>query len=91
MNEFPPVLFVDIKRAPLSRLPFRQQRWYWVCKSADNQRKLARSTERYTNRQDALDAIYLLFRPGTTVYLRRREADGWPTEILGNEALRLAA
>jgi uncharacterized protein YegP (UPF0339 family) len=91
MSEFAPLVYVDIRRALLSRIPGRPQRWYWIARSADNQKKLARSTERYTNREDCVHAIKLLFAASTTVYLRRREADGWPVEQLGNEALRMAA
>lgn len=87
--EFPPLIYVDIKRAPLSKLipgwglPGRPQRWYWVAKSADNQRKLARATERYTNREDCVHAAWLLFSSSTTVYQREAEQ--------GNVALRMAA
>lgn len=82
MSEFPPVIFVDIKQAPLSRLPGRPQRWYWVAKSAGNQKKLARSSERYTNRGDCLYVTAQLFGPATNVYLREAEH--------GNQTLRMA-
>jgi hypothetical protein len=76
------LVYVVLKQAPLSRLPFRQQRWYWLAKSGDNQRKLARSSERYFNRVDAINAINVLFADASNVY--RREAE------LGDVMLRLA-
>lgn len=78
MNGFPPVLYVDLMR---SKLP-RRQRWRWVAKSADNQRKLATSGEFYTNRQDCLDAIALVFAAISTVYLRQSEQ--------GNQLVRMS-
>lgn len=84
MSEFPPVVYVDIKQALSSIIPGRrQQRWHWVAKSAGNQRVLARSSERYTNRGDALYAVALLFSSASTVYLREAEH--------GNQLLRQAA
>jgi uncharacterized protein YegP (UPF0339 family) len=83
-----PVLYVDLKQAPLSKLipgwglPGRPQRWRWVARNASNHKVMARSSERYTNKQDCLDAISQLFSPGTTVYLRQAEH--------GDECLRLA-
>lgn len=68
-----PVLYVDIKQAPLSKLPGRQQRWYWIAKSAGNQKRLARSSERYTNRGDCVNAVWLLFHASTTVFQREAE------------------
>lgn len=61
----------------------RHQGWRWVAKNADNQKKLARSSERYTNRQDALDAVVQLFGTDTNVFKREAEK--------GNVTLRLAA
>lgn len=82
-NEFPPLIYVDIKRAALPSIRRgRPQRWYWVAKSADNQEKLARSSERYTNHEDCLAAIAQLFGSGTNVYLREQEQ--------GNQVLRMA-
>lgn len=73
MSEAPAVVFVDIKQAPLSRIPGRPQRWYWIAKSAGNQKRLARSTERYTNRADCVAAVWLLFHSSTTVFQREVE------------------
>lgn len=83
MSEFPPLVYVDLKQAP-KRLTFkgRQQRWYWVALSGDNFRVLARSSERYTNRNDAVKAIHLLFGDHVNVYLRQSEQ--------GNQVLRMA-
>ena len=76
------LVYVIVKQAPLSRLPFRPQRWYWVAKSGDNQKVLARSSERYTNYGDCLHAVHLLFGDGTSVYRRQAER--------GDVMLRLA-
>lgn len=83
MSDNAPVIFVDIKQSPLSRLPGRQQRWHWTAKSAGNQRVLARSSEKYTNRDDCVHAIELLFAATSTVFLREAE--------VGNRLLRQAA
>lgn len=76
------LVYVVVKQAPLSRLPFRQQRWSWVARSGDNNRVLARSSESYTNKSDLLNAISVLFSDTTNVY--RREAEQ------GDVMLRLA-
>lgn len=80
-TEFQPVLFVDLKCSK-TRWPGRPQRWYWVALNGNNFRRLARSSENYTNRQDCLDAVEQLFGSGTNVYLRQHEQ--------GNVALRMA-
>ena len=81
-NEFPPVIFVDIKQSK-TRFPLvRPQRWYWVALSADNFRKLGRSSEMYTNMHDAIDAALMLFGDEVNVFLRRHE--------IGNLTLRQA-
>lgn len=56
------------------------QPWRWVAKSGDNQKAMARSSERYFNKTDALHAIHLLFGSGSNVFLRQAE--------FGNENLR---
>ena len=71
-------VYVDLKQAPLSKLPGRPQRWYWVARNAGNQKKLARSSERYTNRQDCLNAIRQLFGDATDVFLREAEKGNYP-------------
>jgi uncharacterized protein YegP (UPF0339 family) len=76
MSDNPPVIYVDLVK---SKLP-RKQPWRWVAKSAGNQRKLATSGEWYSNLQDALDAIALVWGDGTNVFLRQSEK--------GNVALR---
>lgn len=48
----------------------RFQPWRWVAKDADNQEKMARSTERYFNREDAVRAIVKLFGADSWAYLR---------------------
>lgn len=65
-----PVVFVDIKQGR-SLLP-RPQKWYWIAKSATNQKVLARSSERYTNRTDCIAAVRLLFS-SAVVYQRESE------------------
>lgn len=56
------------------------QPWRWVAKNAGNQKKLARSSERYFNREDALAAAEQVFSAATTVF--KREAE------MGNVLLR---
>lgn len=56
------------------------QPWRWVAKNAANHKKLARSSERYFNREDALAAAEQLFSAATTVF--KREAE------MGNVLLR---
>lgn len=46
----------------------RYQGWRWVA-SAGNGEVMAKSSERYTNRADCVDAIRLLFGAGSTVIL----------------------
>lgn len=72
-------VFVDLVFVPESAarklIPGRKrhQGWRWVAKNADNQRTLARSSERYTNREDCLAAVEQLFGPATTVFKREAE------------------
>jgi hypothetical protein len=75
------LIFVDIKRSR-TRFPGRPQRWFWVALNGNNFRRLARSSENYTNRQDCLDALKQLFGSDANVY--KREAE------VGNVCLRLA-
>lgn len=49
------------------------QPWRWVARNAGNEEQMARSSERYFNRTDALDAIEQLFGSGTTVFKREAE------------------
>lgn len=76
------LIWVDLtqskRRWPLKR----PQRWYWVALNANNMRRMARSSETYTNRKDCIAAIWQLFGDSTTVYLRQHE--------LGNVNLRMA-
>lgn len=78
-------VFVDLVFVPepLTRklIPARKrhQGWRWVARNADNQKVLARSSERYTNREDAFAAVRQLFVTGTVF---KREAE------LGNVLLR---
>lgn len=81
-----PVVYIDLIQVPEPKarklIPGRTrwQGWRWVARNAGNQKILARSSERYTNRQDALDAIVALFGSETVVY--KREAE------MGNALLR---
>jgi uncharacterized protein YegP (UPF0339 family) len=78
-----PLVFVDLLQvADKATKTGRPQRWRWVAKNGANQKILARSSERYINRQDCLDAITALFGTATNVYLRQAEQ--------GNQTLRLA-
>ena len=73
MTDNAPLLFVDIQQSK-SRWPVkRPQRWYWVLKSADNNEPLAVSSENYTNKQDCIDAAFLVHSAGSTVYFRQSE------------------
>jgi uncharacterized protein YegP (UPF0339 family) len=83
MSEFPSVIYVDVKKSSIARVLRRPQPYYWIARSADNQKVLARSSERYTNYADVLHAIDLLFAAGTTVYRRESEK--------GNVPVRMAA
>ena len=79
-----PLIYVDLKYVEKKTgwLGKRYQGWTWVAKSAGNNMPLAKSTERYTNRQDAINAITLLFGINATVYQREAEH--------GNVLLRMA-
>lgn len=46
----------------------RKQPWRWIARTA-NGRQLANSGEWYTNRKDAVTAIYTLFGDGSEVVL----------------------
>lgn len=84
------VLYVDIYKSK-RRLTGRQraQPWRWRLKSEGNSKVLAVSSEAYTNREDCLAAIVKVFSGSTTVFLRRREQDGWPEGTkLGLQAIR---
>lgn len=76
------LVYVDVKRASVLRSLGRPQRWYWVALSGENFKKMAVSSERYTNLDDCYHAIDVLF--GTDTYAYRREAEH------GNLRLRLA-
>lgn len=90
MSEFPPVVFIDIYKSKTATLLRRPQPWRWRALSEGNRKKLA-SGEAYTNREDCLAAIRLLFADKTNVFLRRQQ-DGWPdTAPLGLDQLRRAA
>lgn len=82
-----PVVYVDLKYAPepkarklLGRTRPRWQPWSAIIMREGNFEDLFRSTENWTNKQDALDAVQLGFGPDTIVYLRQPEK--------GNEILR---
>lgn len=78
-----PVVYVDIKQSKRRWPLARPQRWYWVALNANNFKRMARSSENYTNEQDCIAATLQLFGDGTNVYLRQHE--------LGNVPLRMAA
>lgn len=90
-TEFAPVVFIDIYKSKVATVLLRPQPWRWRAISEGNRKKLA-SGEAYTNREDCLSAIRLLFADKTNVFLRRREQDGWPKGTpLGLDNLRWAA
>ena len=68
-----PVIYVDVKQSRRLWPLARPQRWYWVALNANNFRRLARSSETYTNYGDLLAAIEEVFGGQTVVY--RREAE----------------
>lgn len=86
--EFPPVVFVDLINTPEPKLRklipgrTRWQPWSAMISSAGNHEDLFKSTESWTNRSDAVNAIRLAFTNGSNVYLRQAE--------LGNVLLRRA-
>jgi hypothetical protein len=88
MSEFPPVIFVDLEYVPEPKarklIPGRSrwQPWRVVILAAGNMKTLFRGSERWTNKQDALDAITLAFGDRSNVFLRQAE--------VGNQVLRRA-
>lgn len=51
----------------------RFQPWRFIAKSGDNQKKLARSSERYFQEDKARHAIDLLWGPESIIYRRQAE------------------
>lgn len=88
MSEFPPLIYVDLVNVPEPKVRklipgrTRWQPWRVVILSGDNMRRLFRGSERWTNKQDALDAIALVFGSRSNVYLRQSG--------VGNQLLRRA-
>lgn len=91
------ITLIHAPRTPWARLAGgRWQPWRWVAKAA-NGRILATSSESYTNRADAVEAIWLLFAAssearivhddGSHYLLRGADLgdDDWPIlgEVLG--------
>jgi hypothetical protein len=75
-----PLVFVDLLQVTNKATKTgRPQRWRWVAKNGANQKTLARSSERYTNRQDCIDALTQLFGADTNIYLRQ---DGQGDQLL---------
>lgn len=75
------VVTVHLVRSPR----WRRQRWRWTAKAA-NGRTIATSGEWYTNKADAVSAIWTLFGPGSfvqlknpdgTVFVLRSAVDEW--------------
>jgi uncharacterized protein YegP (UPF0339 family) len=91
MSDFPPVVFIDIYKSRVSSWLRRPQPWRWRALSEGNRKVLA-SGEAYTNRYDCLAVIQLLFADkSANVFIRRREADGWPEGTpLGLDRIRQA-
>lgn len=61
----------------------RWQPWGILVRSGDNNKPLFKTTEAYTNREDAIRAAEIAFGRGSNVYLREAEH--------GNVLLRLAS
>jgi hypothetical protein len=82
------LIFVDLKYVPepkARKLIPRRSRWQpWrvVILNGDNHEPLFKGSERWTNKQEALDAIGEAFGANSDVYLRQHET--------GNVCLRLA-
>lgn len=77
----PPVVYVTIYSTPKPLWKRgRHQAWRWKAISEGNSRTLA-SGEAFTNRQDCIDSVRLLFGDRSTVFLRQSEQ--------GNQLLRL--
>lgn len=74
-EEFARVIYVDLQyhQKPDDWEGVRWQPWSAIIKSAGNMEPLFRSTERWTNRQDAIDTITLAHSAATTVFLREAE------------------
>lgn len=70
-----PLIFVDLVHTPepVIHTGGRWQPWRIVIRSGDNFAPLFKSTESYTNQDDAKHAIDLAFGPGSNVYLRQSE------------------
>lgn len=83
----PPLVFVDLYQTEdatgLAKLlqRTRPQRWRWRALNGSNFRVLAVSSESYTNRSDAISAIYQLFGFGTNAYLRQHEVGDVPLRM----------
>lgn len=66
-----PGVFIDVYQAKANQIGRRRgQRWRWRARAAGNNRILAVSSEAYTNRDDAIAGIGLLFGPNSDIYLR---------------------
>lgn len=71
-------VYVDLHHRPRPvgfHPALRWQPWSWVALDGGNHKRLAVSSEKYTNRQDCLDAIRELFGTDTTVHLREPGAE----------------
>lgn len=88
-----PVIYVDLGHTPesdehkaLGDDRPRWQGWSALILAAGNHEPLFKSTEKYTNRGDALNAVQLAFGPDSIVYLREadrgnvlvRHPEPWP-------------
>jgi len=83
------LIYVDLKyvsepkaRKLLGPKRSRWQPWRVLVLSGDNFKPLFKGSERWTNKEDAFDAIHLAFGDESNVYLRQEEH--------GNIQLRLA-
>jgi hypothetical protein len=79
-----PLIYVDLIKTPEPD-DYTGPRWQpytLMVKSGDNGAALFKSTEAYTNRDDAIHAVAIAFGPASNVYFRESEQ--------GNVAVRLA-
>lgn len=79
------LIHVDVIRRKITIPGVRPQRWWVLITNADNNTDLFKSTESYTNEQDAISAAWQALATGQAdVYLRQT---AWQ---VGNQLMRLA-
>lgn len=71
----PTLIYVELKKSTRPWSTKRAQKWSWTASNGGNNRVLARSSEHYTNKADALAAIQALFGNTSNVFLGRHDND----------------